>query len=187
MESFLGITNVMGDEEGEDTEVLQTNYEVDAGLTINEELTAKQKEQLTLLKDYKTVLSNKPEKTPLIAHEIQMIGDVRPVRQTPYPIPQAKIEKVKEEVQAMLDLDVIEESNSPWSAPYVMVPKPDGTTRFCVNFKKVNSFSKFDAYPMPRIEEIIGRLGSSRYITKLDLCKGYWQVPLTEHSNSTPP
>ena len=63
-----------------------------------------------------------------------------------------------------------------------MVPKPDGTMRFCVNVKKFNSFSKFDTYPMPRIEEIIGRLGSSRYITKLDLCKGYWQVPLTEHS-----
>ena len=111
-----------------------------------------------------------------------MKGDVTPVRQRPYPIPQAKIEKVKEKVQAMLDLDVIEESNSPWSSPYVMVPKTDGTTRFCVNFKKVNSFSKFDAYSMPRIEEIIGRLGCSRYITKLDLCKGYWQVPLTEHS-----
>jgi len=91
----------------------------------------------------------------LIADEIQMRGDVTPVSQRPYPIPQAKIEKVKEEVQAMLDLDVIEESNSPWSSPYVMVPKPDGTTRFCVNVKKVNSFSKFDAHPMPRIEVII--------------------------------
>lgn len=106
-----------------------------------------------------------------------MRGDLTLVRQRPYPIPQAKIEKVKEELQAMLDLDVIEESNSPWSTPYVMVPKPDGTTRFCVNFKKVNSFSKFDAYLMPRIEELIRRLGSSRYITK-----GYWQVPLTERS-----
>lgn len=183
MESFLGITNVTGDEEGEDTEVLWTKDEADAALTINEELTAKQKEQLTtLLKDYKTVLSNKPGKTSLIAHEIQMRRDVTPVRQRPYPIPQAKIEKVKEEVQAMIDLGVIEESNSTWSSPYVMVPKPDGTTRFCVNFKKANSFRKFDAYPMPRIEEIIARLGSSRYITKLDLFKGYWQVPLTEHS-----
>ena len=53
---------------------------------------------------------------------------------------------------------------------------------FCVNFKKVNSLSKFDAYPMPRIEEIISRLGPSKYITKLDLCKGYWQVPLSERS-----
>ena len=55
----------------------------------------------------------------------------------------------------MLDLDVIEESNSPWSSPYVMLPKPDGTVRFCVNYKKVNSLSRFDAYPLPRKEEII--------------------------------
>lgn len=65
----------------------------------------------------------------------------------------------------MLDLDVMEESDSLWSSPYVMVPKPDRTTQFCTNFKKDNSLSKFDAYLMPRIEEIIGRLGSSRYIT----------------------
>ncbi|XP_028514953.1 uncharacterized protein LOC110239425 [Exaiptasia diaphana] len=111
-----------------------------------------------------------------------MKENVNPVRQRHYPIPQAELDTVKEEVKAMIDLDVIEESNSPWSSPYVRVPKQDGTVRFCINYKKVNSLSKFDAYPMPLIEEIIGRIGPSKFITKLDLCKGYWQVPLAEHS-----
>lgn len=61
-----------------------------------------------------------------------------------------------------------------------MVPKPDGTIRFCNDFRKLNSVSKFDAYPMPWVDELVHRLGSSRYITTLNLTKGYWQTPLTE-------
>ena len=49
-------------------------------------------------------------------------------------------------------------------------------------YKKVNKLSKFDAYPMPRIQEIVDKIGPAKYITKLDLCKGYWQGPLTERS-----
>jgi hypothetical protein len=131
---------------------------------------------------YDEVLKNQPGKTTLIEHDIEMEPGVKPVRQHSYRIPQAKLEIAKREVESMLELGVIEESNSPWSSPYLLVPKPDGTSRFCVNYKKVNHLSKFDAYPMPRIEGIIDRIGPAKYITKLDLCKGYWQVPLTERS-----
>ena len=59
------------------------------------------------------------------------------------------------------------------------MPKPNGTWRFCNDFRKLNEISKYDAYPMPRIDELIERLGPARYISTLDLTKGYWQVPLT--------
>ena len=62
-------------------------------------------------------------------------------------------------------------------SPIVLVPKPDGTIRLCNDFRKLNEISKFDAYPMPRIDELIERLGTARYISTLDLTKGYWQVP----------
>jgi len=65
-----------------------------------------------------------------------------------------------------------------WSSPIVLVPKPDGSIRFCKDFRKLNEISKFDTYPMPRVDELIERLGKSHYITNLDLTKGYWQVPL---------
>ncbi len=61
-----------------------------------------------------------------------------------------------------------------------MVPKPDGTLRFCNDFRRVNEVSEFDGYPMPRVDELIDRLGRARFISTLDLTKGYWQVPLTE-------
>ena len=79
----------------------------------------------------------------------------------------------------MLRLRVIEESRSAWSSPVVLVPKTDGTFRFCNDFRRLNEASQFDAYPMPRVDELIERLGPARYLTTLDLTKGYWQVPLT--------
>ncbi len=60
----------------------------------------------------------------------------------------------------------------------MLVPKKDGTLRFCLDFRKLNSVSKFDPYPMPRVDELVERLGRAKYLSTLDLCKGYWQVPL---------
>ncbi len=82
----------------------------------------------------------------------------------------------------MLKLGVIEPSRSPWSSPIVMVPKPDGTLRFCNDFRRLNEVSEFDGYPMPRVDELLDRLGRARYISTLDLTKGYWQVPLSENA-----
>ncbi len=79
----------------------------------------------------------------------------------------------------MLKLGAIEPSNSPWSSPIIMVPKPDGTLHFCNDFCRLNEVSEF-GYPMPWVDELLNRLGRARYISTLDLTKGYWQVPLSE-------
>ncbi|KAL1248850.1 hypothetical protein QQF64_022168 [Cirrhinus molitorella] len=63
-----------------------------------------------------------------------------------------------------------------------MVPKPDGTLRFCNDFCRLNEISEFDGYPMPRVDELLDRLGRGRYISTLDLTKGYWQVTLTKEA-----
>lgn len=60
----------------------------------------------------------------------------------------------------------------------MLVLKKDGTIRFCIDFRKLNSQSKFDAYPTPRLGDLIERVGRAQYISTLDLCKGYLQVPL---------
>ena len=66
-----------------------------------------------------------------------------------------------------------------WSSLCVLVPKSDGTYHFCTDFRKVNSV-KTDSYPIPRIDDCIDRIGHSKYVSKFDLLKGYWQVPLTK-------
>ena len=61
-----------------------------------------------------------------------------------------------------------------------MVPKPDGTLRFCVDYQKVNAETKTDSYPIPRLGDCVDRVGNSAFVSKIDLLKGYWQVPLTD-------
>ena len=67
-------------------------------------------------------------------------------------------------------------------SPSVLVPKPDGTLRFCTDFRKLNSLMKTDSFPLPRIEDCINRIGSVQYVSKFDLLKGYWQIPLTNRA-----
>ena len=74
---------------------------------------------------------------------------------------------------------VIEPSSSDWAAPIVLVKK-DGTIRLCVDYRKLNSLSQADAYPMLWIDELIDRLGKDKFVTTLDLTRGYWQVPVAE-------
>ncbi|XP_039532215.1 uncharacterized protein LOC120482205 [Pimephales promelas] len=141
--------------------------------------------QLTDIKrvqaEFSDVFSPLPGRTNLIQHHVETDPGVV-VRCRPYRLPEHKKKTVQAELETMLDMGVIEESNSDWASPIVLVPKPDGSVRFCVDYRKVNAVSKFDAYPMPRIDELLDRLGSARFYSTLDLTKGYWQIPLSPMS-----
>lgn len=70
-----------------------------------------------------------------------------------------KQEHCHPEIAYMLEHDFIEHSNSSWSSPCILVPKPDGSYRFCTDFRKVNAITKTDSYPIPRIEDCIDKIG----------------------------
>uniref|UniRef100_A0A8C2BR64 Gypsy retrotransposon integrase-like protein 1 n=1 Tax=Cyprinus carpio TaxID=7962 RepID=A0A8C2BR64_CYPCA len=128
--------------------------------------------------EFADVFSPLPGRTNLIQHHIETEPGVV-VRSRPYRLPEHKKKVVQAELGAMLEMGVIEESNSNWASPIVLVPKTDGSVRFCVDYRKVNAVSKFDAYPMPRVDELLDRLGTARFYSTLDLTKGYWQIPLS--------
>ncbi|CAF5019441.1 unnamed protein product, partial [Rotaria sp. Silwood1] len=69
-------------------------------------------------------------------------------------------------------------STSPWSSPVVLVKKKDGTTRFCVDYRRLNQITTKDAFPLPRIDDIYDQLTKATYFTKFDFNAGYFQVPL---------
>ncbi|XP_035266158.1 uncharacterized protein LOC118223565 isoform X2 [Anguilla anguilla] len=148
-------------------------------VTLGKQLTGHQIQDLRELLDRnRDVFSKLPGRTSIIAHHIATEPGKK-VRLRPYRIPEAQRDTIREEVRRMLEMGVIEESHSSWSSPIVIVPKPDGSLRFCNDFRKLNEISRFDAYPMPRVDELIERLGPARFLSTLDLTRGYWQVPLT--------
>lgn len=73
-------------------------------------------------------------------------------------------------------------STNDWASPIVLVGKRDGTIHLCVDFRRLNKSTHVDAYPMPRVDKLIDRLGNSRYIMTRDLSRGYWLVPMSEKS-----
>ncbi|KAL1255563.1 hypothetical protein QQF64_013624 [Cirrhinus molitorella] len=147
---------------------------------IGDHLSAAQKTELNhLVSQFSDVFSNHPGQTNVIHHNIRTPPGAI-MRQRPYRIPEARRLVIEEEIREMLKLGVIEPSRSAWSSPIVMVPKLDGTLRFCNDFRRLNQVSEFDGYPMPRVDELLERLWRARYISTLDLTKGYWQVPLTD-------
>ena len=107
--------------------------------------------------------------------EIPLTSDV-PIRRKMYNLPFSSKEVVEREIQVMLDLEIIEPSKSPYSSPVVLVRKKDGSCRFCIDFRGLNKITVFDAEPIPNVEDLFVRLAHSRFFTKIDLAKGYWQI-----------
>ncbi|XP_035993666.1 uncharacterized protein LOC118563362 [Fundulus heteroclitus] len=118
-----------------------------------------------------------PGFTSLVQHKIRLKEDA-PSRQKSYRIPERLVPVLEKEIKLMLELGIIEESRSEWCSPIVLVPKKDASLRFCIDFRHLNAVSNFDPYPMPRVDDLLEKVGSASYITTLDLCKGYWQVAL---------
>ena len=83
-----------------------------------------------------------------------------------------------------MDQGILRPSHSPWASPVLLKKKPDGTFRFLVDFRRLNSITKKDSYPQPSAEELLQRLAGHRYFTKLDLRSGYFQIPI--HKSDIP-
>ncbi|XP_064470233.1 uncharacterized protein LOC135384984 [Ornithodoros turicata] len=151
-------------------------------VVISSEICAEERREIELLLDqYGTVFSDVPGKTDLVQCRLQMTTD-RPIYVKQYPLPYALRESVQEEVERMLQMGVIEPSESAYNSPVVIVKKPDRTNRLCIDFRRINDALVSNSEPIPNAEEIFTTIANKRVFSKLDLSKGYWQVPLDEAS-----
>ena len=127
------------------------------------------------------MLQSKPGITNVLEHDIRMVNE-KPVQVKNRHIPYKMEESINKEVSEMLKMNIIEPSESPFCSPVVIVPKKDGTNRFCVDYRLLNSQTIFDSEPMPDSDEMFSKLAGHKFFSKIDLSKGYWQVKLTESS-----
>ena len=110
------------------------------------------------------------------------VGSARPIKQRYYPVSKKLEEEMHRQVMEMLDSEVIEPSVSAWSSPVVMVQKGVDKYRFCIDFRKLNTVLKADAYPLPYMDAILRKLRNEGYISTLDLSAAYHQNRLTPES-----
>ena len=118
-------------------------------------------------------------RTEAVMHDIDT-GSTRPIRCNPRKLSPKKIKIQQELVDKMLEEGQIEHSVSAWSAPTVLVTKKDGTSRFCVDYRRLNDKTRKDAFPLPRIDDSLNSLSGQSWFSTLDLASGYWQVRLSE-------
>ena len=134
-----------------------------------------------ILEEFRDVLTDIPGKTRLEEHVIT-VTDPTPIRSKPYPIPHALRKDIQAEIKGMLRMGIISRSNSPYACPLLTVSKPDGSKRIVADMRKVNQITVFDAEPVPDQDEIFAQLSDDKYFTKMDLSKGYWQIPMSKKS-----
>jgi hypothetical protein len=111
-------------------------------------------------------------------HRIDLIPGDKPVHSQPYRAGTRAREIEKAEIEKILAQGVIKPATCEWASPIVMVPKPGGSLRFCVDYRKLNAITVPDTYPLPRMDECIDSLVEAAIFTTLDCNSGYWQIPV---------
>jgi len=134
----------------------------------------------SMLRKYESLYDGTLGEIVATEHTIDLTEGAAPIRQQPYRAGPKAREVVNEHVNKMLEHGVIEPATTPWASPVVLAPKKDGSYRFCVNFRRLNSITVRDSYPLPRIDECVDSLGDAQYLSTLDCNWGYWQIPLRE-------
>jgi len=137
-------------------------------------------EVIKILREYADVFSTGEHdlgETTLAAHQIDT-GDARPIRQTMRRQPFHLLDKIDEYVVKMVEAGVIEPSCSPWTSNIAVVSKKNGSLRFCVDYRKLNSVTRRDAYPLPRIDSCLDALSGAQFFSAFEMRSSYHQVPM---------
>jgi len=133
-----------------------------------------------LLEEYRSLWAGQLGKVDVTPHRIEVTSRARSRRAQPYRVSHASREVIEKEVQRQRDLRVIEPSSAEWAFPVVLVPKPDGTMRFCVDYRQLNEVTVRVVYPSPRMDDCIDFLGDAKVLSTLDCNSGYWKIPVAD-------
>ena len=140
----------------------------------------------SLLHDYSDVFALTDQElgcTGIVRHSVDT-GEHRPIKQQPYRTAIVRRDTIRQMVNQMQQQGVVQPSRSPWASPVVLVPKKDGSLRFCVDYRKLNSITRKDVFPLPLVDDILDTLSGTTFFTSLDLASGYWQIELDDDART---
>lgn len=118
-------------------------------------------------------------RTDKVKHRIKL-SDESPFKYRPRPIHPHDVDAVRKHLQELLDSGVIQESESPFASPIVVVRKKDGSVRLCIDYRKLNLQTIKDAYALPKLEDAFSALAGSKWFSVLDLKSGYYQIEMED-------
>ena len=139
--------------------IMTTEAEPDLSET---NLTEPQKGQLKKLIQSFARIFEKNGRTTMLRHQINLIPGSKPINSPPYRVAPAKRKIIEENIKEMMEQGIIEPPESPWASPLVLAPKKDGSIRLCVDYRKLNSITTRDAYPIPRIDDTLNALQEAK-------------------------
>ena len=170
-------------QESEDGEWSKNKIERD--IELGDHLTAEEKDKVRgMLLKMKYALSKGDDdigNADVEPHKIELTQHT-PIWQKARSFSQPINDEIERQCDDLLSNDILEYSNSQWSAPVVPVRKSDGGLRLCVDYRQVNKVTKKENYPMPNLMNCVYRPNKVNYFTKIDLVRGYYQVPIDEES-----
>ena len=136
-------------------------------------------EFLELTQEFSSLFTEAPRTMNLIQHHMNLMSN-EPVHSKPYTVPYSMRESLKKDINDMMKMGVIRESNSPYASPVVIVKKKDGSNRVCIDYQKLNKLTIFDPEPMLAAVDLFQKLNGDKSFSKIDLSKGYWQITIPE-------
>lgn len=151
-----------------------TEINVTQSVISRDDLSAQQRERLDkLLEEMAEEIGKGLGRTSLIEHRIDT-GDSLPIKHRQYPFAPPIMAELEKEIQEMLDNDVIEPSISSWRSPVLLVKKPSGRNRLCLDCRQLNRVTVKDSYPLPRVTTILDSLKNARFLSTIDLRSAFW-------------
>ncbi|UYV71083.1 K02A2.6-like, partial [Cordylochernes scorpioides] len=153
---------------------IRADFDINPGLCPEE-----RSQVLTLLSGYGEMFTAPDEykgRTHLVKHQIRTTSDI-PIRKNPYRVSLKERKIISDQINSMLKNGIISHSSSPWASPIILVKKKNGTFRFCVDYRNLNSVTVKDQYPLPRIDDCFDSLHGARTVKDvrafLGLCSYY--------------
>jgi hypothetical protein len=146
---------------------------------------ALQKQVLDLINEYPDIFSESPQAGgALVAvpkHAINLIPGSKPPFRKNYRLSPLELKELRTQVTDFLAKGIITPSNSPFGAPVLFIPKPNGTgLRFCLDYRALNDLTLKLRYPLPRIDDLLDAAKGAQCFSALDLASGYFQIRIAE-------